>query len=899
MKKILTGFLLLGIVFCALGQKREPVKDKQKVPKRKLIIFKTEKKPFLICKYNFDLKLQRYSPSKNFNDYKIKNLNIFLKKKTRANISISPLYPVFNLNELAEKEKFECIFLLPLSRYKQFKQYSEDANINVTASISGDRFIRDDEEVNIEFSADASQAEKLQALWKRGMKLKLKANLSEYEDTEFETFLYMRLFDSVPTDKPNNWKKNDLAKLIFTFSGLNDIRDAVPMDKNGEPIMEPYDQEAPEPLTLPQVNVTETDINPGLAKWVPRSCYFIEWKSFANFNTTLYGIADAFDKWSPGTYPLSGRQIIDKYIKEAGLKDNKEFADNIESIALAGWDFYFQSGTSFLLVVKTKKASGKLPEAPFVSSPEKNIVVLATSEKLYKMALSAYGKKRSLSQLNNFAYSRKRLSVSENENELAFLYLSDYWLTNFISPRWLILTNRLSELDARLRFVNLLRICRMLETASDKLPELKDIKSCPFLSDDMKKWLFSGLIEDSGVIKDEKLGALYDHPSVDSIHFDKVSKEEASRYNNFKRLYTGRWKQIDPIALQLVKNKAGVFKTRLYVSPISRRSEFRGIRNFAPKSKVKHAIKKIDGTALTISVAVATPALKPFLRNITLPVNMFVQLTSFDFAPSSYSPAYWLDPERVYDSISFLRIPAAVSLPSLAFNALIGMAGRMDIVPSDYEQINKVSELERDGMNLMILEKKNEGLHYLGADPSTLIRIRDNSSKEYINDSIPCDIRIYLNLINAYQLRRKLWFEAIKNRGIATWRRNNRIFRIQQFLGSISENAKNNSVADNIKSLNIFPTKNIVKVYAMPKVRNVPLSARRGYTSSVLSHLKKLPEVLLKITQIDSFISVEENALLFETHFRLFKETEIREKPKAQALKEPQQQGSTSLDFDE
>jgi len=901
MKKLFVCLLFSAVIFCSYSALALSKPVKKRLEPGKLFVYKSEKIPFLICKYRFSLKLHKYSRNKELSDYVVKQLKIALKKKRRDYITIFPLYPVFLLNETAAKEQFECVFLLPSTCYKQLGKYEKATSISVTANTGNGRYnsLSDKKEVNIDFSSDMAQALKLQAVWKNGIKQQLTANLSNYEDTEFETFLYMRLFNSVPQQKPNNWKKNDLSKLIFSFSGLNDIRDAVPLDKNSDPIMEPYDQLAPKPLMLPQVEVKKTDVAPGLAKWIPRSCYYIGWKDFNNFKSTLYGFADLFDKWSPGTYPVSGRQIVDKYLKKVGLNSNKIFNDNIESIALAGWDFYFQSGTSILVVIKTKTPAKELPAAPFVSSPEKNIIVLSTSKKLYKMALGAHAKKRSLGQVNNFSYSRKRLNISGDESELAWLYLSDYWLTNLLSPRWLILSNRMAQLDARLRFVYLLKICRMLETASNKLPSLKEIKLSPFLSPELKKWLFTGLVEKLGVVKDEKFGSLYEHPPIDAIPFGKVSKKEAENYNHFKRIYTRRWKQIDPIAFQLVKNRKGVYKTRLYVSPISKRSDFRSIQNFAPKQKVKHTFKKINDKAFGLSVAIAAQPLKPFLRGIVLPVNLFIQLTGFDFAPSSYSPSTWLEPNRAYDNMSYFRIPAAVSLPSLAFNALTGLAGRINTVPSDYDGIGKITQAETSGFSLMVLEKKSDGIHYLGVDPSTLIRIRNNSSNKFETDAVPCDIRFYVNFINAYQLRRKLWFEALKNRGIASWRRNNRIFRIRQFLNSRSGNISDNVVTNNINKYSLFPTKNIINVNGIPQLRNAPTADRRSYSSFTLKNLSKLPKLMLEISQIDSFISVEENALFFESHFRLQANNGGRRATPAAVVRQPTAPSSTTLDFDE
>jgi hypothetical protein len=356
---------------------------------------------------------------------------------------------------------------------------------------------------------------------------------------------------------------------------------------------------------------------------------------------------------------------------------------------------------------------------------------------------------------------------------------------------------------------------------------------------------------------------------------------------------------VDPVAFKLVEAKDGVYKTRLYISPISNRSDFRSISSFAPKQKVKHRFREIKDKAFAVSVAVAAQPLRPFLKGIELPVNVFVQLSGFDFAPSSYSPASWLEPDRAYDGMSYFRIPAAVSLPSLVFNSLIGLAGRVNLLPSDYDKISKIDRIEESGFSLLVLEKKSEGLHYLGTDPTTLIRIRDDSSEKVVEDTVPCDIRLYLNLVNAYQLRRKIWFEALKNRGIATWRRMNRIFRIRQLFGlPLYFDIPQGDVIDSVKKFHIFPTQKTMAYFReIPCVRNAP--ATRLSSSFILSSFRKLPKPLLRIIQLGSFISVESNALMFESHFRFQPEAERRQASRPQPGRRPAAQNTTGLDFDE
>ncbi|MEI7590423.1 MAG: hypothetical protein WCJ49_03825, partial [Deltaproteobacteria bacterium] len=61
-----------------------------------------------------------------------------------------------------------------------------------------------------------------------------------------------------------------------------------------------------------------------------------------------------------------------------------------------------------------------------------------------------------------FRHSRNRLSsVSEGQKERFFMYLSDAWFTNILSPQWIIQNLRLNRADARIRLAELLKIAWM------------------------------------------------------------------------------------------------------------------------------------------------------------------------------------------------------------------------------------------------------------------------------------------------------------------------------------------------------------------------------------------------------------------------------------------------------
>lgn len=866
----ITAVMLVAVICNGLSAAPQAAGKAEKTGE--LTVFSSKDSPFLFGKYTFKDKPESCSGS----ELALKQLKISARGKKGKDVTFSPLYPVFYVSGPAGETQ-ESLFMLPVASLKQLEKHKAKLlfSVNNAAYLNMNFFYAPsiDSAVTAEFVADENKFAAIKSQWETGIKHKLSTDLQNYEDTEMEVLLYMRLFNKVPDVTQKNWKNDELSRFIFSVSGLHDIRDAIPLSQDNKPVMEAQTELPPQAVTLPQVTVEKSIEADDLSRWVPRSCYYASWRNIADMKKTLFGFADLFDTWSKGTYPLSGRQILQKYLDQTGILDGKYFSsnleDNVESVALSGWDPYFQSGTSILFVIKTKRPAAALPASPYVSSPEKNIIVLSNSEKLYNMALDAYKSQRSLAQENNYAYSRQRIKAGKGENELAFVYLSDYWLANFISPRWKILNDRLARVDARIRLVYLLKICRMYECGKKTLPALDELKDDPLMSEEFKTWLFAGLEEKDGVVRDCELGGLFDHPAIDTLNFDKVTKSEFKQYENFKRVYSQRWQQIDPIAFQLAEDKNGTYKTRLYISPIGNRSDFRQIRGFVSPEKSCHAFENIPGRALSLSVAIPSTPLKAYGIQADLPLLIFVQLVAFDFAPSSYSPASWLEEPRKYDAMSYMRIPAALALPGVASNAVSLMMGRVDFGPSAYKDIEVMRQSQFAKLfPTMRLNRSGDGIQYFGVDPSTLIRIRDNATGKFERDTVPCDIRLSADFVQGYQLKRKLMFEALKNRALSSWRRQNRIYRIKQFF---SQNKEDQAWLAMLKKNHVFPTGNMVAdeslIGRIPPVKNLP-PPKYSYGSSVIEGAGKLPELMRDLDKIDVFISVEPNAVMFESHFK-------------------------------
>ncbi len=805
--------------------------------------------------------------------YRLKFSETIDKKET----TYQPLYTVFKKGFDAKGEFIKCIFRINADVFEIIAPESLHLSLQTN---SYNYYTPDNQLVkSYKIIKNPTEVAQIEQEWKNEFKGFLINEINANEDHEMELLLYLRFFKKLPPENKNySWKKEPILKFLYTISGLNDISDAIPTEKKLTLKNEKYIKNPPTPILLPQVASKEVSMksnNSPLSKYIPRSCYYLEWDSMENFTGTFNFIASEYDKWSKGTYPKSFGEIYKFHLKRLGLfeKDFANLKNNVKAIVIAGWDLNIQSGTNLLMVIQTEKAISLSKSSAFQKSLPGNILILSTGKKLLKMAINCFDKGRSLSQVNNFKYSRKRLKCKGKKTEKAFMYLSDYWLTNFISPRWTIFNNRLNTIDAKIRMVYLLKSIYKAEKNSFTLPTLVEIKNKTLLPEKWNNWLFNGLEDKNGKIRHIDYGGLFNHQPIDTLKFKKVTETEYKNYESFKRIYQRRWRQMDPIALSIFHdNEEKKWGSVLYVSPISNRSNFRFVRGMTCNPKIKHSFDTFNGQAFGVSVAIATKMFGFWLRGVTLPMNLFVQFTGLDFASSSYLPAYWLEDTRKQSVLSFMRMPGAFAVPELLISGVTPMFRWVNRVKSQYAGIDKIdTPADRTGMfPLYILSPQNSGTAYLGLNPNTLSTIKNSFSKDKMQDSKACDIRVFLNFKNAYMMRRKLLQLAVKNRGIDAWRIHNRLFRISKLLGF--EMSKEKEFKSDILNSNIFPTKSIISDYIikrMPDLINHKSSS--SWSRPIMDEFKKLPELFLKLLNIDFFVSIEDNAILIETDYQFDK----------------------------
>ena len=762
----------------------------------------------------------------------------------------------------------------------------------------------------------------LKSDWRAGYKKKLLDAIDKHEDHELELLMYWRFFGDIPRQGYSHWKNDRILKFIYTFSGLNDIEDAIPNEKSERLGPEVYDVEPPKPILLPQVP-TNKAVDPlphSLGQFVPRSCYYIEWESPRHMVSSIGFAVNTFDQWSQGAYPLSAKAAIDAQFARFDLSQQWLLGNkNIRRLAVAGWDPFIQSGTNLMLIIESENpldfADADLQKPVFFSRNVelngKHITILATCQRLIKMSEQS---ERSLASVDQFRMSRKRLSEQENEEEFGFVYLSDYWLTNFVSPRWMLLNARRRQIDARIRLAFLLK--EMLQAERDEPVTLSEVKDSGVMPVKELSWILDGLVERKGKIVHEVFGGIGAHTPIDEVPFNMVSKREFQAYESFRNMYMRRWRQMDPIAFQVVRCPESLWKSRLYVSPISNNSDFRFIRQILLPEKQTHQIQSVANTAYGISIKFSTNMAMGMGVPMKLPAIMVAQAVGYDAAPSSYRPSSWLEDMPEQDWISYMRMPVVVMIPQVLYNQFRVLGMREEETDTRFAGLQRIDDVN-EIYSPYAWVPANQGYTALSMNPMTLMQVKEANIKT-IETRVPSDLYVWFDFDKGYNMTRKLWQLAVMNRTLASWRRQNRLYRIENALGSsdVISNAmsamkesKDNKVAlpkDLSKRVSVghyFPTVRLKASAEDSLPRTLTAGERDPYlyrSGSASKYMEELPTILYQLKSLDAYISVEDNALYYENHIKLYSLAE-REDEAAPVGGNPANgdPSETQLDFDD
>ena len=812
MKKLLTA-ILFSMIFASFAEKPT------------VTYYTNKDKPFGIIENNYE-EHSYWRNQNNVNNNKFLYSVIISKKKK---------------NHLFEIQK---ISLIPKSvGFKNIEELKNYDSFNSNNNETVYKIVPDDN----------AKYDEIYGKWKSEFQKELVKRSDVLEDNELEYLLHLKLFNNLIERKFKlmPWKKEKILKFLWTISGMSDIADAVPLKKDFQIKNHIFNHKKPEAITLPQIKIKPSILKKySLAELIPRSCYYLEFKNAKTMFEMIKFSSDTFEELSSGTYPKTLEKCIDNYLIELGLNksDLINNSDKLGKIVISGWDPFIQSGTSLLLVIEN--GSDLKVKAPF-QFIKNGSIALTNSKKLFSMAETAYDKKRSLSQAPHFLSARDKIKQDENEN--LYFYLSDYWLTNFISPRWRILDARLAECDARIKLIEILRLSEQAENKTEKLPSIKTLSE-KFKNHKELSWLMRDLIIDSKTdrVVHKEWGGLFNHPAIDTMEFKQVSEFEFKFYNKFKDNYSRLWREMDPIAFQII-DEGDFWRNRLYISPISRLSEFRELRDIVLKKKETHSVSNVKYPAAGLSLKFKTKLMTPFTGGMKVAPILQATVSALDMAPHVRNLKHIHKEREDIDYWSYSRIPAMIEIPSLLFQIAKPFMGRnLRTEDTNFEGISRLN-IVGDFMYQLFYHQSDDGYTQLAINPAALAQMT-NGNKERKESKVASDIYGFLNFENGHMMHRYLLIELAKNRLFASWRRSDRNERCKEYFGQ--------NIAEGI-----FPrhSRKFLASGSIPK----PYNEQHYYGGSASSNVRELPEILKLLQKIELFISVEPNALLFESHIKI------------------------------
>lgn len=716
----------------------------------------------------------------------------------------------------------------------------------------------------LEIITDATQFTEAKARWRAQFKAFLLEQMQNNEDHELEYLLYLREFAQLPKieaqRQSTDWKKDELAKFIFSISGLNDITDAIPMNAGQFAHHDPTrNLPVPAAIQLPAIESPDGELTAQqspAANVIPRSCYYLEFDSVKALINGLLLADQEWQRWSPNTYPKSIEQLLTEYLQKLGLSEAFliENREQIQSITLAGWDPYFQSGTNLLVVLEWKSATFPAVNHP-LQFQTANLLVLSTGHKLLEMARDCQTNGQTMRNVKNFRYARARLKQTADEQEQCFLYLSDYWLMNFISPRWRVHSRRRLITDARIRFARLLQMTELQENGEQ--PTLATLKA-KYANNQPITWLLSGLVLEEGQIMDPEIGGLFNHRPIDELPFEKVNTDEARYYERFAINYRGRWEQVDPLALQISLTEKQT-KARLYISPISRRSFYRDLRRVTLKEKQPHQKPVGAEFAAGFSAVFHSEPLKGLMYGVPLPMVLQPSANIYDFGLPIENPQAYTAEKPELDYFTATGLPIALELPTPIVQAGIRMLG---LAPDTSHNFEGLTAYLHKQYKLWELTGKH-GQSFISYTPPTLSRLRKELGDHQLEPTpVASDLHGFVNLNQAPMLRNTLHLYGAKNRALAAWRRESRQFRIQRLFGRTNSSANPIELPEWTfpKSMENF------KQLAECNPFELGLRPKNLRASSAMNFLQKLPQSIYHLEQLAFYASVENNALYFEFH---------------------------------
>jgi len=387
------------------------------------------------------------------------------------------------------------------------------------------------------------------------------------------------------------WSPSNEANQAFAvLSGAESVRIAAQSGvllKDAE-YYEIADKPLPKAAELPPVRLPE-DVGAdteSIAHHVPAECFYVRCKTFQDWvwlheNSTEW-ISKVFNLTAIRSldYGLADRIQTRLALQEESLAGSLD--DAISDIAIIGNDTFLRQGASLgilfeakdnqrLSAVIQKERSAAVRNGARASTVEiagRDVSLVATpsrdthsyyavdgdyhfvstSKSLVKRFFEAGAGQNSLGELNEFRWARSKAPLDGKEQ--IFVYLSDPFFRQLISPHYRVAMTRRMRADTELELATLARWNARAEGYPGE--SIEELSKHGFLPPSFGERPDGGkVVFKDGVPFDTKYGERGGFEPISDEVITMVTSSEIAAYQEFSNLYRGQWRRMDPVILRI------------------------------------------------------------------------------------------------------------------------------------------------------------------------------------------------------------------------------------------------------------------------------------------------------------------------------------------------------------
>ena len=386
---------------------------------------------------------------------------------------------------------------------------------------------------------------------------------------------------------------SDISRLAHMLLGTSSIRVAMQKDVllDVPERREKASFSLPTPLALPSVAIPHFKPEPveALASHVPEECIYVRFQTLADWKWFRGTLSD----WGGNLNTFVAQRGLDQGIQrrlEKQLALNEETAaelfsnDAIAEFALVAGDTFYHEGAALGMMFRandsvalqaaierqrrsaaritpqarltTERIAGR--EVSFLGTTDNSVRsfhavhgdthFVTTSRHLVERFFEAGEGQKSLAKLQAFQYARSKFPLTRNDP--AFIYMSDPFFANFLSPQYRIEMTRRARALAALELVQMARWAAIAERQPYETTQ--DLIAGGFLPESIQFRAEGGeVLLNNGVPSDSLRGTAGTFLPICDMPVTGATLSEREGYKRFNDQYLGVWKKMDPVIIAL------------------------------------------------------------------------------------------------------------------------------------------------------------------------------------------------------------------------------------------------------------------------------------------------------------------------------------------------------------